>query len=181
MCFSVTLIFPSLEVWHGKKTKNMQIRFSQVHERLNMCMKWTTYQQQKKTNDSGGESNLLQICPRHLLHFPHPFWAIKVVVIAKRQFQWFMIHDWLLWLLTIDDISNDGWWFSCFFLTTDFCSDLMDWPNSGSLWGTLALWRQDTLAGGRWTWRPANYMPHAVLDRTNHIERSSVFGVPHYL
>lgn len=129
----------------------------------------------------GGESNLLQICPRHLLHFPHPFWAIKVVVIAKRQFQWFMIHDWLLWLLTIDDISNDGWWFSCFFLTTDFCSDLMDWPNSGSLWGTLALWRQDTLAGGRWTWRPANYMPHAVLDRTNHIERSSVFGVPHYL
>ena len=88
-----------------KKAKNMQIRFSQVHERLNMCMKWTIYQQQKKTNDSGGESNLLQIRPRHLLHFPHPFWAIKGVVIAKKIL---MIYDWLLWLLTIDDISNDG-------------------------------------------------------------------------
>ena len=59
----------------------------------------------KKTNDSGGESNLLQIRPRHLLHFPHPFWAIKGVVIAKKIL---MIYDWLLWLLTIDDISNDG-------------------------------------------------------------------------
>ena len=38
-------IFPNLEVGQGKiKTENMQIRLSQVHEMLHMCMNLKNYQ-----------------------------------------------------------------------------------------------------------------------------------------
>ena len=37
-------IFPNLEVPWKIKTENTQIRLSQVHEMLSMCMNWTNYQ-----------------------------------------------------------------------------------------------------------------------------------------
>ena len=61
-------VFPKLEVGHGKKTENMQIRLPQVHEMLNMCMNWTDYQHPtptfsrvlrwEKENDRGRKCNL---------------------------------------------------------------------------------------------------------------------------
>ena len=62
-------VFPNLEVGHGKiKTENMQIRLSQVHEILNMCMNWRNYQhpiptysrvlRREKENDRGKKCNL---------------------------------------------------------------------------------------------------------------------------
>ena len=69
LCHHPQFHFP--EPWSGTwkiKTENMQIRLSQVHEMLNMCMNWTNYQHPtptfsrvlrwEKENDRGRKCNL---------------------------------------------------------------------------------------------------------------------------